>query len=141
MDNLFKNKGNIINGAIHLSPKEAYEACKKGAIIIDVREEFMSHVKTFDVPEIKIFPLRKFKEQIELLPSGQYLIFADATGVKSKPALEYALEKGFTNISNMAGGLVAWERDGLPTLTYQRLRVSGRNKCEFIHKKDIGKKR
>lgn len=139
MEDLFKNKGNVIDGAIHLSPNEAYVACKKGAIIIDVREEFMSHVKTFDVPDIKIFPLRKFKEQIELLPNDQYLIFADATGVKSKPALEYALKCGFTKVSNLAGGLVAWERNNLPTLTYQRLRVKGSSKCEFIHKDNLTK--
>jgi rhodanese-related sulfurtransferase len=134
---IFSSKGNTIDNRIHLSGTEAYECCKLGAIMIDVREEFMSHVKTFDVPEIVIFPLRTFKEDIGKLPQNKYLIFADATGVKSRPAMEYAAEMGFATIANLAGGLVEWERDGLPTLTYQKLLVSGRNKCEFVHKDEL----
>ncbi len=130
--------GIIINEQLHLSPKEAFELCKKGAIIIDVREAFMSHIKTFDVPEILIFPLRTLKDDLKKLPKSKLLIFADATGVKSKPAMEYASENGLTFIANLAGGLVEWERQGLPTITYQRMRVAGHSRCEFVHKDHIG---
>jgi len=137
MKNIFEGKGNTIINLKHLSASEAYECCKLGAILIDVREEFMSHIKTFDVPEILIYPLRTFKEDISHLPKERYLLFADATGVKSRPAMEFAYQQGFTTIANLAGGLVEWERDGLPTLTYQKLIVSGKNKCEFVHKDEM----
>jgi rhodanese-related sulfurtransferase len=137
IEGVFSSKGNVINNLKHFSASEAYECCILGAIIIDVREEFMSHVKTFDVPEILIFPLRTLKEDFDKLPKNRYLIFADATGVKSRPAMEFAAKMGLTAVANLAGGLVEWERDGLPTLTYQKLIVSGRNKCEFVHKEDL----
>ncbi len=139
MKDIYSSKGNTINGLKHLSATEAYECCKLGAILIDVREEFMSHLKSFDVPEILIYPLRTFREDISQLPTNRYLIFVDATGVKSRPAMEYASEKGFITIANLAGGLVEWERDGLPTLTYQKLLVNGRNKCQFVHKDEVNK--
>lgn len=135
--NMFKSIGIKINKFTHLSPTEAYDCSKKGAVFIDVREEFMSHVKTFDVPEIQICPLKNLSELITKLEKDKYLIFVDATGVKSKPAMEFASQNGFTKIANLAGGLLEWERDGLPTLTYQKIKVSGRNKCEFLHKGSI----
>lgn len=139
MKDIFEGKGNIINNLRHLSAKEAYECCELGAIVIDVREEFMSHVKTFDVPVINIFPLKKLSEQVHKLPTESFLIFADATGVKSKPAMEFAASEGYTKIANLAGGLLEWERDGFPTLTYQKIKVDGRNRCEFIIKNDTKK--
>jgi len=134
MNDIFEGKGIVINSLKHLSAKEAYNCCKQGAILIDVREEFMSHVKTFDVPEIMVLPLRKLSELIEQLPLDKYLIFADASGVKSKPAMEFAIEAGYNKIANLAGGLLEWERDGMPTITYQKIIVGGRNRCEFIDK-------
>lgn len=136
---MFSNKGLVINSFVHLSPKEANECSKLGAIFIDVREEFMSHVKTFDVSHIMLFPLKKMSELINELPKDKYLIFVDATGVKSKPAMEFAAQHKYTKIANLAGGLLEWERDGYPTITYQKIKVSGRNKCEFIHKTSLNK--
>ena len=132
MENIFEGKGMIINDLRHLTAKEAYECCKNGAIIIDVREEFMSTVKTFDVPEINIFPLKNLSESVAKLPKDKYLIFADATGVKSKPAMEFAHKNGYAKIANLAGGLVEWDRDGIPVITYKKLLVGGRNKCKFL---------
>lgn len=134
MENIFEGKGMIINNLRHLTAKEAFECCQNDAIIIDVREEFMSSMKTFDVPEIKVFPLKKLSETVNKLPKDKYLIFADATGVKSKPAMEFAYKEGYTNIANLAGGLVEWDRDGMPVITYKNLLVSSRNKCEFVNK-------
>ncbi|PKP11065.1 MAG: hypothetical protein CVU09_04615 [Bacteroidetes bacterium HGW-Bacteroidetes-4] len=138
MDDLLRNKGILINGQVHLSPKEAHELSLQGAVFVDVREEFMSHIKTFDVTKIFIAPLRTFKEGLEKLPKNKLLIFVDATGIKSKHAMEYASEMGLANIANLAGGLVAWERQGMPTITYQRMRVAGHSRCEFVHKDHIG---
>lgn len=133
MTNIFANKGLLIDNNIHLSAKEAHECAQQGAIFVDVRETFMSSIKTFDVPEIIISPLKDFSQNIQHLPKNKYLIFVDATGVKSKPAMEMASREGFKKVANLSGGLVDWERDGLPTLTYQNILVSGRNKCEFIN--------
>ncbi|MBI9068249.1 MAG: rhodanese-like domain-containing protein [Salinivirgaceae bacterium] len=137
MEYIFENKGFIINNLKHLSAKEAYECSKQGAIFIDVREEFMSHMKTFDVPEILISPLKNFSRDCNKLPKDKFLVFVDATGVKSKPAMETAAQNGYSKIANLAGGLVEWERDGMPTNTYQKIIVSGSKRCEFVDKNRI----
>ncbi len=138
MNTIFADKGIIINNIRHLSPTEAHAFLMDDAILIDVREEFMSHIKTFDVPEILIFPFSKFGKLIKDLPKDKALIFADATGVKSKPAVEIVSREGFKNIANLAGGILEWERDGLPVITYQKIKVTGRNKCEFVDKRSLG---
>lgn len=137
MNNIFSNKGLLINDIRHLSATEAHAFLTNEAILVDVREEFMSHIKTFDVPEILIFPFSKFGKLLKDLPKDKTLIFADATGVKSKAATELATREGYTNIANLAGGLLEWERDGLPVITYQKIKVSGRNRCEFIDRRDL----
>ncbi len=38
-------------------------------------------------------------------------------------------DKGFENIANMAGGLVEWERDGLPLKSDKSERLSGSCAC------------
>ncbi len=134
MDNIFEGKGIIINNLQHLSATEAYECCKNGAIIIDVREELMSKVKTFDVPDVKNFPLKKLPLQVNELPTDRYMIFADATGLRSKQAVDIANKNGYTKIANLAGGLVEWERDGMPVNTYKKLLVGSRNKGEIVDK-------
>lgn len=131
MKDIFEGKGIITNNIKSLTSSEAYDCCKNGAVIIDVRDEYMSHIKTFDVPEIMIFTHRTFSETINDLPTDKYLIFADATGIKSKIAIDIAHSKGFTKIANLAGGLVEWEKDGMPTITHQRIRVMG-SKYEFV---------
>lgn len=134
MEDIFKGKGITTNNILHLSATDAYECCKNGAIIIDVREELMSQIKTFDIVETKSFPLKKLPLQIKDLPTDRYLIFADATGLRSKTAVELAKEQGYTKIANLAGGLVEWERDGMPVNTYKKLLVGSRNKGEIIDK-------
>lgn len=47
--NFFQNKGICSAGILNLSPKESYELSQKGAIIVDVREEYMNRFKILDV--------------------------------------------------------------------------------------------
>jgi rhodanese-related sulfurtransferase len=123
----------------HLTSKEAFEALQKGAILIDIREEFMEHFKIFDIENVEYHPMSTFPKAIENLPTGADLIFADATGVKSKPAAEMVAAKGRAGVYNLAGGLLEWERSQLPVKAFQKLKVNGRKHCEFIHKNDIKK--
>ena len=43
MSDLFKDKGFMIEGILHLSPIETYELCKKGVILVDVRDSYLNH--------------------------------------------------------------------------------------------------
>ena len=70
------------------------------------------------------------KESSEL-PQDRYLIFADTVGLRSKEAVLFLKRKGFEKIANMAGGIVDWERDGLPLKSNIEERLSGSCMCQL----------
>lgn len=129
MRTLFKEKGMVSGGILNLSPAETLEICKKGGIIVDVREDYLNRHKMFDVAEIIFCPKNILEESINELPRDKPLIFADATGINSKKAVLFLKEKGFENIANMAGGLVEWERDGMPVKEDKTERLTGSCAC------------
>jgi len=131
MNNLFENYGFVSCGILNVSPREAFELCGKGAIIVDVREEYLNNFKNFDVSETLFIPISKLVQKLSELPQEKYLIFADTVGLRSKEAVDLLKEKGFIKIANMAGGIVDWERDGLPLKTNIEERLSGSCMCQL----------
>ena len=131
MDHLFDNYGFISSGILNVSPREAFELCGKGALIVDVREENLRSNKGFNATEVVYFPKSKMFEEYENLPSDRYLIFADTVGLRSKETVIFLMDKGYKRIANMAGGIVDWERDGLPLITDIKERLSGSCMCQL----------
>ncbi len=68
---------------------------------------------------------------IQDLPTDQPLIFADAVGLKSRESVLFMNAHGYENVANMAGGIVDWERDGLPLTTDISNRLSGSCMCQL----------
>lgn len=135
MNNLFENYDIFSGNMLHLSPKDTFDLCQKGAVIVDVREDFMIGYKKFEVPSVLYFPLSEINTNFNKLPTDKHLIFADAAGLRSKEAVILLNEKGFNNIANMAGGLVEWERDGLPLQVNSKEELSGQCPCQLTAKK------
>jgi sulfur dioxygenase len=131
MNNLFENYGFFSCGILNVSPYEAFELCGKGAIIVDVREAYLNNFKNFDVSQILFFPISKLVLEFSELPKEKYLIFADTVGLRSKEAVVFLKENGFIKIANMAGGIVDWDRDGLPLKTNIEDRLSGSCMCQL----------
>jgi rhodanese-related sulfurtransferase len=131
MDDFFNNTGFESDGILHLTPKQAWELCKKGAVVIDVREEYMNRFKMLDVPEVIYCPFKMLAEHYHDLPQDKPLIFADASGIHSKEAVKLMLAKEYLGIANLAGGLVEWERDGLPLIIDHTEQLSGSCVCQL----------
>ena len=131
MNGLFDNYGIVSGGILNVSPREAFELCGKGAVIVDVREEYLNNFKNFDVPEIMFFPISRLVQKLSELPQEKYLIFADTVGLRSKEAVILLNDKRFTKIANLAGGIIDWERDGLPLKTNLEERLSGSCMCQL----------
>ncbi|MEI6683489.1 MAG: rhodanese-like domain-containing protein [Bacteroidota bacterium] len=129
---LFENTGFLSCGVYNLTPKQAYVACQKGAVIIDVREEELSRFKMFGVPEVIYCPFSMLGETFEHLPKDKPMVFADAAGLHSKEAVLLLMEKGLvSSIANLAGGLVEWERDELPLVIDTSEKLSGSCMCQL----------
>ena len=84
------------------------------AVIIDVRSN-----REWDnqrIPGAIHIPLSDLKGRMHELKSyeGKQLIMQCAVGGRSSKAVEILQQAGFSNVSNMNGGLVAWQKANLP---------------------------
>lgn len=132
MENNFENKAMFSNDIYNLSPLQAYKLCQEGAVIVDVREEYLNRFKIFDVPQLIFCPLKKLDELLVKLPHDKLLIFADASGIHSPEAIKLLKKHEFTgNYANLSGGLVDWEHSGLPVLINYEERLSGQCVCQL----------
>lgn len=132
MDKYFGKKALWSNGIFNLSPLQAFELCQQGAVIVDVREEYLNRYKFFDVPQLIFCPKKKLTELLEKLPADKPLIVADASGIHSPEAVKILMESGFSGrCANLSGGLVDWEHSGLPILIDINERLSGQCVCQL----------
>lgn len=97
-----------------LGPQEVAEKLKSARpLIVDVREQYeyaQGHIKGS-----KNIPLRQLPERITQFGSqDQEIIMVCASGSRSSSAANYLVKEGYTNICNLNGGMMSWQRAGLP---------------------------
>lgn len=131
MANFFSEIGFELNGIRHISAREAFAAISRGAVLIDIREEYLTIMRTFKVDNYILCPLSIFDENITAIPKDRPLIVADATGLKSKIAVEKLLNNGFIEVANLAGGIMDWDRDGFPVNADPNEQLSGQCLCKL----------
>jgi rhodanese-related sulfurtransferase len=124
---------------VSLTPKEALAYCKKGAIILDIRDEYLQAYKYFSTVKSVNISFEDLEEKLSSLSKSETYIVADSTGIKNRDACIMMLEKGFTNVFNLAGGFVEWERDGLPFTHDINERLSGECAC-MLKQRQKGRK-
>jgi len=129
--NFFAVYGNQIDEIIHLSPKESFELCHKGAILLDLRLELLFNNKRFDVPEMLHCVYDEIEEYFHHLPTNRPIIIADAVGIHSKEIVMFLIDKGYTQVANMVGGICDWERDGLPIIVDIDETLTGGCMCQL----------
>lgn len=99
---------------IHLSPREAFEYLKTDAAILDIRPEYETSYRVFDVPKVFFIPYSSYHDNLNILPKNIRLIVADNVGIQSTEVARYLLEQGYTQVACLAGGIVAWDHAGMP---------------------------
>jgi rhodanese-related sulfurtransferase len=127
----FAGKGLRIAGLVHLSGSEARQAARDGALLVDLRPAIESDYKKFDVPEVRYIPFEEIGDRIAEIPRDRPVIVADSVGLRSKDAVKYLLEQGFTNVANLNGGILDWERDGMPIIVDLNKQLSGSCTCRL----------
>jgi rhodanese-related sulfurtransferase len=127
----FEDIGFCAHGVLNLTPAESFELCKNGAVIVDVREPFMNSFKMFKVDSVLYLPYSELSNLYNQLPTDKPLIIADSVGLKSRESVIFLQHAGYENIANLAGGIVDWERDGLPLTTEITARLSGSCMCQL----------
>jgi hydroxyacylglutathione hydrolase len=114
MNGLFRNCKLQIDGIAYVLPSEAIPLIQQGAVLIDMREEVETDIKSFNLDYVIYLPHDRFEEKWESLPLDKPLILADSVGIWSKNAVITLKSKGFTDIASLAGGFNEWDKDGFP---------------------------
>ena len=124
-------KGFHSGGLLHFSPKETCELCEQGAVLIDIRETYISDFKMFGVARVEYHPFSALHDSYKNLPAGELYIVADSAGLKSKESVLFLHQKGLSEVYNMAGGMIEWERDRLPLRKDTNEQLDGSCMCQL----------
>ena len=110
-------------GVPTITPREAAAAIDPAApgdpatrpLIVDVREpqEFASE----RIEGAVLIPMSQFAARHAELPRDRPLVMQCHSGSRSSSATMYLVGRGWTDVRNLDGGIVAWMRDGLPVRT------------------------
>ena len=131
MKDLFENVGFTSGGIKNVSPREALQLCQNGAVLLDVRHEELVAFKHFDVENCILLPSFDIEEHLKELLPELYNVVADSVGIHSKEVCKLLLNMDFPHVANLAGGMVEWERDGMPVEVDVKERLSGSCTCQL----------
>lgn len=99
-------------GQAQLTVEEARRrATDEGAAIVDVRER--QEWDAAHVPGALHIPLGELERRLGELPRDRPLVAACRSGSRSAEATRLLREHGY-DAANLAGGMEAWQRAGLP---------------------------
>jgi rhodanese-related sulfurtransferase len=82
-------------------------------LLLDVREPD-EHV-WLRVPGAVLMPMSRIGQEYRTLPTDQPILVLCKSGARSASITGALLQAGFPDVSNIAGGILAWHAAGLPT--------------------------
>lgn len=99
-----------------VSPREVYERrADEKVVIIDVRTP--AEFRQERIREAINKPLDDIEKWVQELPKDKTIYFVCRSGNRSGIAQRMAAQRGYANTFNMVGGMIAWRREGLPTVS------------------------
>jgi len=93
-------------------PADVAARVSAGAIVVDVRSA--AEWRTGHVPGSLHIPLGRLMTQMNDKPRDQSVVLLCETGSRSAIGASLLAAAGFTDVTNLTGGIVAWRREGLP---------------------------
>jgi rhodanese-related sulfurtransferase len=79
-------------------------------LLVDVRE--LHELIAVRAPAAVFMPLTSFALRYRELPRDRPLLIICAAGSRSATATAQLLQSGYTDVVNVAGGMIAWQRAG-----------------------------
>jgi rhodanese-related sulfurtransferase len=98
----------------YISAEDAYQAAKNGAVLLDVREEIETMDKWLDMENVVSIPFNDWVNSEKKPPKDKPIIVCCSVGIVSKKAATALLKDGYTDISVLENGLIAWKLANLP---------------------------
>lgn len=88
------------------------EAAAPAPLLVDVREP--GEYAQVRAPGAVLMPLSAFVQRHRELPQDRPLLMICRSGARSAQATAFLIGNGWPDVANVAGGMLAWERAGLP---------------------------
>lgn len=101
----------------NISVNEAFDLAEKNTLLIDVREAEEVAEKAYKVKNMRNIPLSNIENRLQEIPRNEPIIIACRTGNKSKKVYDLLKKNGFSNMTNMEGGIVKWQEINLPIIS------------------------
>lgn len=100
----------------HIEPVQAQAMFRQGAPILDVREPY-EYVEVH-APGSLLVPLGQLAARANEFRTfeNKPIILICRSGQRSSAAAEMLVQMGFKSVYNVQGGIIAWEKAGLPLI-------------------------
>lgn len=95
-----------------ITAAQAAEKRDQGAFILDVREP--DEWAQVHIPGAALIPLEELPDRLNEIPKDKEIVVVCRSGNRSAQGRDILLKAGFTNVTNMAGGLNKWQVQGYP---------------------------
>ena len=100
-----------------ITAAQAAEKRSQGAFILDVREP--SEWTQVHIPGAVLIPLGALPDRLNEVPKDKEVIVVCHSGNRSAKGRDILRAAGFNRVTSMAGGMTAWQAQGLPIATGQ----------------------
>jgi rhodanese-related sulfurtransferase len=97
-----------------LDVQETNRRVAEGALLVDVREP--NEYGEAHIPGSLLLPMSELQARYQELPKDRPLILQCRSGARSGRATEFLQQNGYTDVHNMAGGILAWREADLPVV-------------------------
>ena len=96
-----------------IDAKQALSMMQQGALLLDVRQP--EEYSAIHAPNAKLIPLGELPSRMQDISAykDKPIVVMCRSGRRSAKAVELLREAGYGNVSNLAGGIQSWEKDGL----------------------------
>jgi len=115
---LFMLVNSFIKAAWDKTPQQVVQIMNGGnSLILDVREN--KEFETGHIADSVHIPMSEVKNRLSELDKykDSQVVVSCRSGQRSSRTCSLLKKNGFSNISNLKGGIVAWESDKLPVTT------------------------
>ena len=100
-----------------ISPIRAKLMVRNGSLLVDVREKNEVAALAYDVVNIINIPLSELESKLAEIPKDKHLIIACRSGKRSQKAANILIDNGYTDLANLDGGILAWQKKNLEVIT------------------------